>query len=68
MRKKRVREREISCLKNGKRLLETTGNKPFNLQKTALQKTLNLKRNIEILLIVNEGKLLLHTGTKSLKK
>ena len=68
MRKKRVREREISCLKNGKRLLETIGNKPFNLQKTALQKTLNLKRNIEILLIVNEGKLLLHTGTKSLKK
>ena len=50
----------VSYLKNEKRLLETRGNMPFNLQKTADQKTLNLKREIEILLLVNEGKLLLH--------
>ena len=50
----------VSYLKNEKRLLETRGNMPFNLPKTADQKTLNLKREIEILLLVNEGKLLLH--------
>ena len=44
------------------------GNMPINLQKTAHQKTLNLKRDIEILLLVNEGKLSLHSGTKILKK
>ena len=58
----------VSCLKNGKQLLETRGNMPSNLQKTAHQKTLNLKRNSQIFLLVNEGKLSLHTGTKSLKK
>ena len=63
-----VKEMFVSCLKNGKPLLETRGNMPFNLQKTAHQKTLNLRRDIEILALVNEGKLLLHTGTKRLKK
>ena len=63
-----MKEMYVSCLKNGKRQLETRGNMPNSLQKTAHQKTLNLKRNNEILLLVNEGKLLLHTGTKSLKK
>ena len=33
-----------------------------------LSRCVSVKRNFEILLLVNEGKLLLHTGTKSLKK
>ena len=49
MRKKRVRERDV-CFMNK----ETKGNMPINLQKTAHQKTLNLKSDIEIYLLVNE--------------
>lgn len=37
---------------------------PSNLQKSAHQKTLNLKRNIEMLVLLNEGKRLLHIGAK----
>ena len=49
MRKKRVRERDVCFMSNKwKAAIRSKRKYPFNLHKTAYQKTLNLKRNIEI--------------------
>ena len=49
MRKKRVRERDVCFMSNEwKAAIRSKRKYPSNLRKTAYQKTLNLKRNIEI--------------------
>ena len=69
MRKKRVRERDVCFMsKEWKAAIRNKRKYAIQFAKDGTPETLNLKRNIEILLLVNEGKLLLHTGTKSLKK
>ena len=58
MRKKRVRERDVCFMsKEWKAAIRNKRKYAIQFAKDRTPETLNLKRNIEILLLVNEGKL-----------
>ena len=69
MRKKRVRERDVCFIcKEWKAAIRNKRKYAIQFAKDRTPENFELKKRYRILLLVNEGKLLLHTGTESLKK
>ena len=69
MRKKRVRERDVCFMsKEWKAAIRNKRQYAIQFAKDRTPENFELKKKYRNMLLVNEEKLLLHTGTKSLKK